>query len=170
MFEVKSVEVYMARPKTPIEERFWSKVNRTDTCWFWMAHIDKDGYGAFSDQTNYIAITHRAHQWAWILTHGEIPKDLCVLHKRECNNRLCVNPDHLYLGDSQDNADDRVATGRQRTGERCSYHKITVKDVRDIRFLRISGRMSPAAIAEVYNIGRSTVSEICNRTRWKAVD
>ena len=66
-------------------ERFWAKVEKTDTCWFWTAAVDDDGYGRFANL--------RTHQIAYILTIGPIPAGKELNHT--CQHRSCVNPDHL---------------------------------------------------------------------------
>lgn len=80
---------------TPVEiERFWSKVNKTDRCWIWMAHRDKCGYGQVSigqrlgEYNNF-----RAHRLAYELIVGPIPDGLTLDHL--CLNTACVNPVHL---------------------------------------------------------------------------
>jgi len=77
--------------KSP-EERFWSKVNKTDTCWLWMGALNK-GYGYIS--VGYLNI--RAHRFAYELLVGPIPDGLVLDHvkSRGCENRHCVNPNHL---------------------------------------------------------------------------
>lgn len=78
----------MPRP-TP-QERFWSKVKKTETCWLWVGSYDGDGYGMFG-------VTHRrtsrAHRVAYEFLVGPIPLDLELDHL--CRNPGCVNPVHL---------------------------------------------------------------------------
>lgn len=94
-------------------DRFWSKVDKTDSCWIWTGTIDPDGYGRF-------ALTHRksvgAHRLSWEISNGRIPKGLGALHN--CDVRNCVRPDHIYVGTQQDNSNDMVKRGRAATGLR----------------------------------------------------
>lgn len=101
----------MALHTASVDERFWLRVDKSGTCWLWTKCLDKDGYGVFSVRDGLIVVTHGAHQWSWILTYGSIPKGKLVLHKRNCHNRHCVNPEHLYLGTQSDNMTDRLALG-----------------------------------------------------------
>ena len=68
------------------EERFWSKVNKTDGCWLWTAGVDKSGYGRFTGG-------YLAHRWSYEKEIGLIPKDAVIDHL--CHVRACVNPQHL---------------------------------------------------------------------------
>src|SRR5882672_4766312 len=72
-------------------ERFWSKVNKNgpNGCWEWTACIHHSGYGHFYWEGR-VWSTHRL-SYTW--TKGEIPAGFEIHH--ECNNKLCVNPDHL---------------------------------------------------------------------------
>jgi hypothetical protein len=92
--------------------RFWSKVERTNTCWVWRGCLfSKTGYGQF-------AVTSKqpetAHRFAWQVTNGEVPSGLVVRHK--CDNRICCNPDHLEVGTHQDNTNDKMSRGRYVCG------------------------------------------------------
>lgn len=94
-----------------IKDRFWSKVNKTDTCWLWTARTNNWGYGAICAggmNNGWL----RAHRVAWELTNGPIPKGAYVLHK--CDVPACVNPDHLWLGSLKDNTQDMMRKGRTR--------------------------------------------------------
>ena len=89
-------------------KRFWARVNRTDDCWLWTGWKDWGGYGILTVKDKNI----KAHRFSWELFFGPIPLGLKVLHK--CDVRLCVNPDHLFLGTNLDNSRDMVNKGRGR--------------------------------------------------------
>jgi hypothetical protein len=92
-------------------DRFWAKVDKRgpDECWEWQAALTRGGYGTFV-VTKSPKRMARAHRFAWELTHGEEPKGLHVCH--QCDNPLCVNPAHLWLGTNQDNMRDCADKGR----------------------------------------------------------
>ncbi len=89
-----------------IQARFLAKVLKTESCWIWQAAIGTTGYGNFQYEGN----IQGSHRVSYQLFKGSIPKNLCVLHT--CDERSCVNPDHLWLGTKGDNARDAVAKGR----------------------------------------------------------
>lgn len=98
----------LVRPISPkVKARFETKfVKNLETgCWEWQMFLVK-GYGEFC--INYII--YQAHRISYEIHVGEIPDGLQVLHS--CDNRSCVNPNHLFLGTQQDNVDDMIAKGR----------------------------------------------------------
>jgi len=132
-------------------------------CWLWLAHVaNTTGYG----QTTYRQRTHLAHRVSWILHRGEIPDGAWVLHK--CDQRSCVNPDHLYLGTAKENSRDRDQKGRGKMplfGENHHHAKLTKENIRAIR----SDMRPQRTIAQDYGIGQQAVSHIQRRVNWKHV-
>src|SRR5262245_52922653 len=122
----------MAPARIPLEERFWPKVLKTDTCWLWQAQLNNNGYGCFGvwreDKGRYWPTY--AHRLAWIFLRGPIPDGLNVLH--HCDTPACVNPDHLWLGTQADNAADCWERGRHPPLP-ISMAKLSPEQVRAIR-------------------------------------
>jgi len=87
------------RRSCPINDRFWEKVEirKTDDCWEWTGALGGSGYGHILMDKK----TIDAHRVSYVLANGEIPNGLEVLHC--CNNKKCVNPNHLKLGTQRDN-------------------------------------------------------------------
>lgn len=101
---------YKGRPSLPIEVRFNSKyrINETTDCWEWQAAKNNIGYGMFRWSSG---IMRTAHRVSYELFKGPIPHNMCVCHK--CDNPVCVNPDHLWLGTILDNMRDMEQKGRR---------------------------------------------------------
>ena len=78
------------------EQRFWSKVDKTNSCWEWIAGKN-NGYGQFKLNGKMI----NAHRISYILTKGSIPEGLQINHI--CRNHSCVNPDHLEAVTQKEN-------------------------------------------------------------------
>ena len=97
-----------------LEERFWRKVRKTDRCWIWDAVVDSSGYGFLKGEGGKHAKNISAHRYSYTLHHGPIPDGLVVMHS--CDNRRCVNPDHLSVGTHKDNTQDMISKGRAAKG------------------------------------------------------
>jgi hypothetical protein len=146
-----------------MEQRFLSKVNKTDTCWLWTAYKNKKRYGYYK----YDGKTYTAHRVAYELWNGKIPNGLCIRHK--CDEPSCVNPAHLETGTIKDNNDDCIERGRRRynRGEQHHKSKLTDDEVMWIRVLR--GFYKNVELAEMYGLDETTISTICLRKRWKHI-
>lgn len=105
----------MTGPRTPMEERFWAKVEKTDTCWNWTASTVA-GYGQLKIDGRPI----RAHRISYELMVGPIPAGMFVDHR--CHQRACVNPEHLRLATPKQNVENqRGAMSNSTTGLRGVY-------------------------------------------------
>lgn len=150
-----------------IEDRFWSKVNRRapDECWEWTGtKLHGQGYGrAIINKRDLLA-----HRVSYELAFGEIPKDMCVLHR--CDNPACVNPRHLFLGTRVENNTDKMLKGRASRlfGNRNPNRKLTEDLVRDIRHRYANGE-TQVNLAESFGVGQSVISSIVRRETWRHV-
>jgi hypothetical protein len=162
------------------EDRFWEKVavSTADQCWEWQAgRFQPTGYGCFGFQGR----GWGAHRMAWTLTFGEIPEGDWVLHR--CDNKLCCNPGHLFLGTPKDNVQDMIAKGRQNyprgdehylkrhpekiaRGEQRVESSLTDAQVVEIRRRRALGQL-PKQIAGEMGLKQDRVADAAAGRTWK---
>jgi len=105
-------------------------------------------------------LAHRASYQSYI---GEIPEGLNVLHR--CDVPSCINPDHLFLGTTQDNVDDKVNKNRQSKGSGHGRSKLTNDQVLAIR----TDIRPHKDIAKDYGLSRKYVNDIKSRRYWKCL-
>lgn len=149
--------------RAPVDIRFWSKVHSTGSCWEWQGHVNKThGYGQFDWR-----FALRAHRAAWLLIFGPIPEELQVLHK--CDNKRCVRPSHLFLGTQKTNVHDCVAKGRISRGEHRPQHKLTTKDVIEIRRAYAAGELGYRLLSAKFGVRPCRIYEIVQRRAWRHV-
>lgn len=142
-------------------------------CWLWTGPSTK-GYGTFSVSGKLVY----AHRHSWTIHRGEIPNGAHVLHK--CDTPLCVNPDHLFIGNNLLNVADKVAKGRQARGlkhseavkktalrgERNPKHKLTESDVLEIRQLHSTGTIGFKKLGKHFGVAYQTIQGIVARRYW----
>jgi hypothetical protein len=131
-----------------------------DGCWYWLGCTYPSGYGSIYYKDR-IEATHRV---SYKLYKGEIPKGIHVLHK--CDNRLCINPDHLFLGTNTDNVKDKVSKNRQYRpfGIKCPKAKLDDNKVKEIRSLK--GIECYLDIAKKFNVSPSHIHKIWRNEFW----
>jgi hypothetical protein len=165
----------IARRKDPLE-RFFLKVKKSDGCWLWTGNRNVRGYGILRiGERNVLA-----HRFSFEHAVGPIPDSMKVCHR--CDTRLCVRPDHLFLGTSKDNTQDAVRKGRMSHGDghylrknpdlalrgsKNGNAKLDEETVRAIR--RRAERESQVVIARDLGISPATVSHVVCRRKWAHV-
>ena len=127
--------------------------------------ITSNGYGKVGTRKYGTRVAHRV---AWIEANGEIPEGMVVMHK--CDNRKCVNLDHLQLGTQKDNIQDMFSKGREvRYGGDSHWNsKLTSEDIPRVRDMLRLG-VTQARIAEWFGVTRSTISDIKTGKRWSNI-
>jgi hypothetical protein len=148
-----------------IAERLRGKIfiDPQSNCWNWTGSKDSHGYG----QINIRGLTRLCHRISYEIHIGKIKDQLHVLHK--CDNRACVNPDHLFLGTNSDNVADKIAKGRQprrpniaNRGSSNGWAKLSEKDVVSIQ----SSCDLQKNLAIRYGVSVAQISRIKSGKRW----
>lgn len=168
---------------TSDEDRFYDKVNMTESCWLWDGAKDPRGYGRMGAgaRKGNTAPSMLAHRFAWELFNGPIPKGKHILHN--CpggDNPSCVNPAHLRIGTHAENMADGAAKGQHVKGEAQPSARLTEAQVREIR-RRYENRQfvsrrttwrdpnSMTALAKEYGVGVGTIYDIVHRKTWRHI-
>jgi hypothetical protein len=145
-----------------IKTRFLKYTSSCPTgCLLWIGGKSSSGYGIFT-------IKHKpylAHRISYGLFNGEVPQDQYVCHK--CDNKLCVNPDHLFLGSASDNMQDMIAKGRgnKRKGEAHVNSKLDWDKVKEIRSY-IGQRGMGVALARKFGVSGAVITEVQKNRTW----
>lgn len=167
---VKENTAHRVSRVTPVEERFWSKVDKggANGCWNWLGSLNDWGYGNFSFRKKW----QRAHRVSWMLAHGdEPPANLMVLHK--CDNPACVNPEHLFLGTHNENMRDMSQKHRYKLpdihGEAHHNAKLTDDKVRTIRQLYADKKFVQLELAEMFGVSLNAIHEVIHLKTWRHV-
>ena len=123
-------------------------------CWNWDGGHLPSGYGIY----RFEGYTYRVHRLAMTLWRDfSYSSPLYVLHKKECNNRKCFNPDHLYIGTQYNNMHDMIELGNHRYPT-----KLTKEQVEEIR----SSKKKCVELAATYGVDGSTISKVRLGRRW----
>lgn len=141
------------------KEIFESNYKKTSGCWIWEGNLNRGGYGK-------IGTTGLAHRRAYQYTYGKIPYGKQVCHK--CDNRKCVNPDHLFLGSIGDNMKDKTFKDRQAKGSQIGSSKLTENEVREIRKRRELGE-TYESLSQAFDVDWYTIRSIIKRKSWNHI-
>ena len=136
-------------------------------CWEWQGQIDKGGYARTSFRKGKRMGALSAYRYSYLRFKGEIAIGLHVCHN--CpgkDNRKCVNPDHLWIGTSLENNRDKGVKGTQCKGITNGQHKLSEKDIIDIRKRFLEGEYG-TNLAKEYNVSNGLIYHIKNGVAWK---
>ena len=149
---------------TPAQERIWNNCipEPNSGCWLWLGAMTA-GYGSIWDGIR----NEKTHRFSWRAFRGEIADGLFVCHR--CDTRLCVNPEHLFLGSPKDNVHDAINKKRfdpthkiRLRGETHQNAKLSDESVRAIRNSSDTG----VALSRIYGVSDSVISAVRKRRRW----
>lgn len=129
-------------------------------CWNWTLSTNTHGYGQHCVRGK----NHRAHRTSYVAFNGAIPDGAHVLHK--CDNLICCNPEHLFLGDQQSNMADMVRKGRGAKGEQQGCAKLTVAKVQRIRLLYDTGDYSQSVLGDMFGVSQFAVHKVVRNKTW----
>jgi len=139
-----------------------SKPGQND-CRQWLGNITENGYG----RMRWEGKRERAHRLAWIASNGPIPRDKFVCHK--CDNPLCINVEHLFLGTHSENMRDMVVKGRHRRPDVTGLHngraRLTPEQVAEIR----QSQQRHKRLSEQYGVSVSHISAVKRGLVWGVV-
>lgn len=148
-----------------LDFRFWRKIykNEETGCWEWTRSLTSTGYGSAYHNGKMIG----AHVLSYILHTGkEIPENHEICHI--CDNRKCVNPDHLFVGTHKDNMRDMKSKGRQNLpkGEKASNAKLTKEQAQSIIEMNKQG-VSQRELARRHGLNYNTIYALIKGKTWK---
>ena len=156
------------REPLSIESRFSGMIDKNGLllhpdlgqCWGWKGSVDKHGYGQWgrSEECN----ESYAHRVSWMLHYGPIPVCRHVLHR--CDNPPCCNPEHLFLGDQDDNMKDAASKSRLPRDTKHHLNKLTIPQVLEIRRLLRRGELTQREIGERFGVTRGAIQGVMLRT------
>lgn len=145
-------------------DKFWSRVNKTESCWLWIGPKARHGYGRLWLPCR---MAMSAHRVAWRLANGAIPGGMEILHK--CDNPPCVNPGHLLCGTHAQNMRDSLSKGRIARGHKNGRSKLVESDIEEIVRLKNLGLFN-YQIGARYGVGKEAIRNIVNGATWKHCD
>jgi hypothetical protein len=165
MADEETTRILALLPNAP--ERFRRRVANAGDCVVWTGTRLRNGYGLYKTYDPCAGKqSFLAHRVAYYWHTGEDIAGKVIRH--HCDNRGCVNPEHLASGTHADNVQDMMDRGRSARGERSAKAKLTAAQVQDIR-QRVANGERHWALAAEYGVSRPAISLVASRRRWKHV-
>jgi hypothetical protein len=139
--------------------RFIGKIKsfEKDKCWEWSGYKRKDGYANFWIKDK----VYLAHRISYMISRGNVDKKTCVCHT--CDNRSCINPDHLWTGTQADNMRDCAKKGRIVNKEMAKTHCSRGHEYTHIYIKKTGGRTRKCRICDAINARLRTVKKNASR-------
>lgn len=141
----------------PVHEKVMARVEVDEQtgCWVWQGGCTFNGYARLRRGPDGKPVY--CHRIMYEHHRGPVPEGFVVMHT--CDNRRCVNPDHLQAGTQKENINDMHRKGRAKRS------LLTASDVLEIRQMRSEG-VKPHAIAEKFHVSAVTVYNILSGKAW----
>ena len=137
-------------------QRFYRQIeiDATTDCWNWIGPVYNSGYGKFSFATTDIS----AHRFSYELHVGDLERGKVVRHT--CDNKLCVNPEHLVMGTHRENTQDMFERRRAPNAQ------LDPDKVRIIRSMRRESQDTLQAIADKFGVTLRTIEAVMSGQNW----
>lgn len=149
-----------------IDRGYVSKNGKPSKCWEWQGAVFSNGYGRLTTPVVTKAERFlRTHRYSLFLKRGNkaIPPSMKALHR--CDNRLCCNPKHIYMGDHAQNMKDMKERGRASKGTSHFRSVFTEDDVQVIRFLKDEASFTLSELVAMFGDSKSSLSKITSPSR-----
>jgi hypothetical protein len=144
-----------------------TRVDPVSGCWLWIGSIGTEGYGQFHIRGRLNGWLDKAHRASYRAHNGPL-NGLCVLH--HCDNRPCINPDHLFLGTRTDNNADKLTKGREARLAGVRNGRAKLSEQQAIEAASRSGKgESLMRIAKDYGVTRGAIAHIVTGKNWKHI-
>lgn len=155
--EFKGLEFFLKK-----KDMFLERVIIQEGCWGWNGHITDKGYARFKCEGKQIF----GHIISWQIYIGEIPFKHFICHK--CDNPICCNPNHLFVGLPADNSKDMKNKNRSPKGSKHLHAVLKEEDVKIIK-KRLQNKETSYRISKDYSVNMSTIYSIQYGNTWSHV-
>jgi len=147
-------------------DRFWGQVSKTDRCWNWTGHKNGPEPGREHGIIRVNGKEVRVHRLSYMIHIGPIPDGYFVCHR--CDNALCVNPAHLFVGTHNDNMADMVQKRRSTWGSRNPNAKLNDNIASKMKEM-LSRGIKQGTIAAEFGVSPSLISHLSRGKIWRHV-